>query len=632
MASTRQSPSAAALAISQAALPPGTFLTGITEAKLRAIFEELYLIQPHLPRTFNRLAWALDLCAIPATGRRFSALTPNRQQDLLNTWMQEMSPRGRMLGLLVLALKTFYFDQPELHQHYDVPHDKAPTVAEPEPRYMQMATPGWQMADDEDELEADVIVIGSGAAGAIVAKELAERGHAVLLVEEGRYFRRQHFTGQILQAMRDFYDWQLPKLTLGNTVIPVPAGRTVGGSTTINTATCFRPLDFVHERWVQQGLPELSQDAMAPFFEELEAALHIAPVPREYWGRHVEILSDWADAEGLSHGPIRRNAPDCDGQNVCDQGCPSGGKFSMDLSYVPMALRHGCMLLTETTMTRVLIRDRKVRGVELVSGGRRFQAAAPRVVLSCGTLRTPSILWEHDLGGREVGRHLTIHPSATVQARFDEKLRGFGVQVPSSHYIDEFKAEGMMLIAASLPLDIGAQPLQLAGHPLMEQMERYDRFGNWGVMIAETSKGRMRPLPGGQTLTTYNLNDTDVHRLHNGLAYICEMYFDAGAREVFPSVVGWPVIRDRLELARFRAARLKAGQLMMTAYHPLGTCRMGHDPRHSVVTPEYELRGVDGLSIVDGSVIPGPIGVNSQLTVMAFALRAAGILHRQLGG
>ena len=631
MAPTRQSPTAAALALSQAVLPPGSFLTGMTDAQLREIFEELYGISPRLPRLFNRTAGILDLCAIPSTGRRFSALTPSRQQDLLDAWMKEMNPRGRMLGLLVTVLKAFYFDGDELHRHFDVPHDKSPTVAEPEPRYMQMAMPGYEAADEE-ELEADVIVIGSGAAGAIVAKELAERGHAVLLVEEGKYFRRQNFTGQILQAMRDFYDWKLHKVTLGNTVIPVPAGRTVGGSTTINTATCFRPLDWVHERWVQNGMPELSQDAMAPFFEELEAALHIEPVPRELWGRHVELMSDWADSAGLSHAPIRRNAPDCDGQNVCDQGCPSGGKRSMDLSYIPMALRHGCMLLTETSMTRVLIRDRKVRGVELVSGGRRFQAAAPRVVLSCGSLRTPSVLWEHDLGGREVGRHLTIHPSATVQARFDEELRGFGVQVPSSHYIDEFKASGMMLIAASLPLDIGALPLQLAGRPLMEQMERYDRFGNWGVMIAETTKGRMRPLPGGSTLTTYFLNRNDVDRLHRGLAYVCGMYFDAGAREVFPSVAGWPVIRDRLELARFRAARLEAGQLMMTAYHPLGTCRMGPDPRHSVVTPEYELRDVEGLSIVDGSVIPGPIGVNSQLTVMAFALRAAGILHRQLGG
>ena len=630
MDSTPTAPSVAIRAIGQAILPPGSFLTGLTETHLTEIYQELHNIEPRLPRVVNRMADLLDLLAIPTTGSRFSKLPPSRKQDLVSGWCRETGPRGHMLGLLATVLKAFYFDQPELNDHFDVPYDRSPKTTEPEPRYMQQAVPGHEVADDGDELEADVIVVGSGAAGAIVAKELAEQGHAVLLVEEGKYHRRADFTGQVLQAMRDFYDWQFWKVALGNTVIPVPAGRTVGGSTTINTATCFRPLDWVHERWVDQGLPQLSKEAMAPYFDELEAALHIEPVPHEYWGRHVEIMSDLADARGLSHAPIRRNAPDCNGQNCCDQGCPSGGKYSMDLSYVPMALNHGAMLLTETSMTRVLIRDRKVRGVELSSGGRRFQAAAPRVVLCCGALRTPLVMWDHDLGGGEVGRHLTIHPSTTVSARLDEELRGFGELVPSSHFIDEFSAQGVMLISANLPLDFAAMPIQLAGRQLMEEMERYDRFGNWGVMIAETTKGRMRRLPGGKVLTSYFLNQADVDRLHRGLVYLCGMYFEAGARECFPSVVGWPSIRDRLELARFRSARLKAGQLMMSAYHPLGTCRMGQDPRHSVVTPDYEVRDVEGLSIVDGSVIPGPLGVNSQLTVMAFALRAAGILGKQL--
>ncbi len=631
MAQPSTLPSVATRAIGQALLPPGSFLTGLTDDQLLEIFGELEAIEPRLPRIFNRVADLLDLLAIPSTGGRFSGLAPSRQQDLVEQWCRSTGPRGRLMATMATVFKAFYFDQPELHDHFGVPYDRSPSTTEPEPRYMQQAIPGYEVAEEgDDELEADVIVVGSGAAGAIVAKELAERGHAVLLVEEGKYYRRADFTGQILQAMRDFYDWQFWKVTLGNTVIPVPAGRMVGGSTTINTATSFRPLDWVHERWVAGGLPELSRDAMAPYFEELEAALHIEPVPRQYWGRHVEIMSAQADARGLSHAPIKRNAPDCNGQNCCDQGCPSGGKYSMDLSYIPMALNHGAMLLTETSMTRVLIRDRKVRGVELTSGGKRFQAAAPRVVLCCGALRTPLVMWDHDLGGAEVGRHLTIHPSTTVSARFDESLRGFGELVPSSHFIDEFKAQGMMLISANLPLDFGAMPLQLAGRRLMKEMERYDRFGNWGVMIAETTKGRMRRLPGGKVLSLYNLNQPDVDRLHRGLAYLIDMYFEAGARECFPSVAGWPSIRDRLDLARFRSARLSAGQLMMTAYHPLGTCRMGRDPRHSVVTPDYEVREVEGLSIVDGGVIPGPIGVNSQLTVMAFALRAAGILHEQL--
>jgi choline dehydrogenase-like flavoprotein len=295
-----------------------------------------------------------------------------------------------------------------------------------------------------------------------------------------------------------------------------------------------------------------------------------------------------------------------------------------------MALRHVALLLTETKLERVVIRDGRVRGVELVSDGKRLQAAAPRVVLCCGSLATPLVLWRHDLGGPAVGRNLTIHPSGSVSARLDRRVDGHATVVPSSHHVDAFKDQRVMLISANLPLDMGAMPLQLVGRRLMAEMERYERFGSWGVLLAESARGRLVRLAGDRAVCSYSMTRDDVARMQWALATICELYLQAGAEACFPAVWGWPVIRNRLELEWFRAAKLRAGQLVMTAYHPLGTCRMGRDPASSVVDPDYRVRGVHGLSIVDGSVVPGPLGVNSQLTVMAFAHRAAGILQRQL--
>jgi hypothetical protein len=353
-------------------------------------------------------------------------------------------------------------------------------------------------------------------------------------------------------------------------------------------------------------------------------------VPDKLLGRHIELVRAAAEARGYSHAPIQRNAPDCDGQNCCDLGCPSGGKNSMDRTYVPMALRHGALLLTETRLTQVLIRHRRVRGVLLESGGRRFCAWARRVVLCCGAISTPQVLWRHDLGGPEVGRNLTIQPSLSVTARLREAVDGFGELVPSSYCIDQFRDDGIMLISANVPLDFGAVPLQLVGRALMEQMEAYQYLGTWGVLIAETSRGRLRRLPGGRAVMAYSLGRADVTRLQRYLSLLCELYFEAGAERLYPAVRGWPVLRDRIDLARFRAARLEAANLLMSAYHPTGTCVMGPDPAASVVGPDYAVRDVEGLSIADASVVPGPLGVNSQLTVMAFALRATEVLHRQL--
>jgi choline dehydrogenase-like flavoprotein len=623
-------PSPAAVALSAAILPPGSFLTGVGAAELTEIYAEMSRIWPAAPRLVERICRGLDLVALGWTGQRFARLQPPRREELVKRWHADATPLGRVTLLLASVLKLFYFGRAEIHEHFGVPHDKAPEHPEPEPDYMQQVRAGYELADEAEELEADVVVVGSGAAGAIVAKELAERNHAVLLVEQGRYFKRHHFTGQVLQAFRDFYLWDTENLAVGNVVIGVPTAKTVGGSTTINTATCFRPPSWVFRRWTASGLSDLSEERMAPYFEEVESALQVEPVPEKLWGRHVELMAGVADARGYSHGPMMRNAPDCDGQNCCDLGCPSGGKNSMDRAYVPMALRHGAMLLTETRLRRVLIRHRRVRGVELESGGRRFTVTARRVVLCCGTLTTPQILWDHDLGGKLVGRNLTIQPSLSVCARLAEEVFGFGDVVSSSHYIDEFKDDRAYLISANLPLDFAAMALQLVGRELIEQMEHQQYFGTWGVLIAETSKGRLRRLPGGRAIISYFLNRSDVAHLQRYLALLCELYLEAGARALFPAIKSWPVIRDRHDLERFRGARLSPLDLLMSAYHPTGTCIMGTDPATSVVDPDYELRGIEGLSIVDGSVVPGPIGVNSQLTVMAFARRAADILHEQL--
>jgi hypothetical protein len=621
-------PSAAAQAIAAAILPSGEFLRSPGRAALCEMYAELATIHPRAPRLLESLCAALDAVALVHTGRRLERLASERRTSLVERWYASSGGVSALVTAVAYMLKLTFFGRREIHDHFGVPHDKAPPVPEPAPPHMKQAVRGAELAGEA--LESDVVVVGSGAAGAIVAKELAQRGHAVLLVEAGRYFRRHHFSGQFLQASRDCYWWGLHNIALGNVLIPVPAGRTVGGSTTINTATCFRPPRWVFRRWVDDGLPELAEERLAPYFADVEATLQIAPVKRELWGRHVELMAAFLDRRGLRHAPIRRNAPECDGQNCCDMGCPSGGKLSLDLSYVPMALRHGALLLTETALRRVLIRDRRVRGVELESGGRRFQAAARRVVLACGALATPRVLWEHDLGGPAVGRNLTIHPAPSVSARFAEPLRGFGQLVPSSHFIDEFHDRGILLISANLPLDMGAMPLQLVGHELIDQMEHYDEFGTWGVLLAESGRGRLHRLPGGSAACSYFMPDADVERLQWALATICELYLEAGARACFPSVRGFPVVRDAADLDRFRRTRLRAGQLQMSAYHPLGTCRMGRDQKSSVVDPEHRLHGIEGLSIVDGSVIPGPIGVNSQLTVMAFARRAAEILARQL--
>jgi choline dehydrogenase-like flavoprotein len=119
--------------------------------------------------------------------------------------------------------------------------------------------------------------------------------------------------------------------------------------------------------------------------------------------------------------------------------------------------------------------------------------------------------------------------------------------------------------------------------------------------------------------------------MQRATAILCNVYLAAGARKVYPMIPGLEELSTVEEIRRLSAMRLGPSAFDVTAYHPLGTCRMGTDPATSVVGPDFETHEVERLFVADGSVLPGPLGVNPQLTIMAMALRAGEIIDSRLG-
>jgi choline dehydrogenase-like flavoprotein len=166
----------------------------------------------------------------------------------------------------------------------------------------------------------------------------------------------------------------------------------------------------------------------------------------------------------------------------------------------------------------------------------------------------------------------------------------------------------------------------------MELMEKYPYLAAFGFMIKDTSRGEVRAGVGGSPLMLYNLNREDLERMRRGAAILCEVFQAAGARRVLPLVAGHDEVSTREDLDRLRGARLRAGDFEVTAYHPLGTCRIGVDAASSCVGPDHEAHDVRGLYVCDGSAVPSSLGVNPQMTIMAMSLRAAEIIDARLGG
>ena len=619
-----------ALSLARAVVPPGQVFAGADDATVDRLEALLGGFGPVAVRGYAQLLRALDVMSRGARGAAFTRLDRDEAEDLLVRWTDAGPVRRGVQMALTTPVKLAYYDDPNVYERFESPW-RFTNAAEPA-RWKSQITSGAEI-DDDREVECDVVVVGTGAGGAVVAKELTDRGHAVVMLEEGEYHGREDFTGRGAENVQQFYRDRGATGSIGNTVIPIPMGRMVGGSTAINTGTCWRTPDWVLQRWVDEGLTELSPSQMGPYFDRVERELQVEVADERYLGGAARVIARGCDALGYSHRPLRRNAPGCDGSGICDYGCPTGAKRSTDVSYVPAALQRGAGLFTGVRCERILFdgAGRAVGVVGRATTGRAVTVRASATVLSCGTLLTPVVLQRHGLHRRlrHVGRNLSIHPATTVSALFDEEIRGYAA-IPQGYCVDEFQREGVLMMGASAPIDMAAGQFGFLGSKLVDVMEAYDRVASFGVMVEDRSRGRVRVGVAGRPLILYWLGRRERELLLRGTEALARIYFAAGATEVYPALAGHRVLRDTADLTRFAASHPAARDWLLMAFHPLGTCRMATSASAGVVGTDNQVFGVPNLYIADGSVVPSSLAVNPQVTIMAFATRAADLLAERL--
>ncbi|MBM4365734.1 MAG: hypothetical protein FJ102_05925 [Deltaproteobacteria bacterium] len=221
----------------------------------------------------------------------------------------------------------------------------------------------------------------------------------------------------------------------------------------------------------------------------------------------------------------------------------------------------------------------------------------------------------------QVGRNLSIHPATASMGVFDESVGAFA-SVPQGYGISEFHEEGLLFEGSSLPLEITAAMTPGLGPRWTALMDEAQHTLLFGFLVKDSSRGRVTVGRDGSPRIGYWLNRRDTERVQRGLALLARCFFAAGAREVVQPAMGHERLAGAADLERFRRARLAARHFDLTAYHPVGTCRMGRDPARSVVDEHAAVHDVHGLHVVDASIFAGSPGVNPQWTLMALALRA----------
>ena len=521
-------------------------------------------------------------------------------------------------------------------------------------------------------LEADVVVVGSGASGGVVARALAETGRSIVVLEAGPFVPEPEMPRAELDAFDRLYlDHGLTATADG--AVSILAGGAVGGGTTINWMTSIAAPDRVRSGWARaHGIdgfdgPEGDAD-FATLAAELSVTESVDPPPKD-----VALLRG-ARAVGLEAALTRRNAVDCRACGSCPFGCRAGAKQSGLRAHLAAACAAGARLVVDARVERVLIEAGRVAGVEATVGWeppsdraramgvppierRTVEVRARQVVLAAGATRTPVILERSGIEHGALGRYLLLQPVSVVAGIFPEPIemwKGPLQGARSLAFVDGVRGRNGYAIE-SAPGHPGLIGLALPWDGRDAYAALMTRVGHLAPFIAITrdgGTGRVRATSSGGVRIDYRLDGVGRTTLRHGLVTMARIARAAGATELIacgtpgaryaeptagssggrrgaPSGATSPGFEAYLQ----RLARFDFGPNRGSVFsaHQMGTARFGVDRRSHPCDPGGRVRGgsggrdavILGLYVADTSLFPTGLGLNPMMTTMALARRVS---------
>jgi choline dehydrogenase-like flavoprotein len=492
---------------------------------------------------------------------------------------------------------------------------------------------------DEAQLEADAVIVGTGAGGGVIAAALAQAGQRVLLLEMGGLFDESDFNQYELWAYQNLY-WRGGPNPTADLNVSLYAGSSFGGGTTINWTNCLRTKPWVREQWAREhGLEGLDT---ADFDRHLDAVwerLGVNDRCSHLNGTQARMQAG-AERLGWSFRTVSRNIDEScytpETAGFIGFGDQTGAKQSTAKTYLADALAHGAEVIVRCFAERILVEGGRAAGVEGryadPESGRsaRVTVRAPRVVVACGALESPALLLRSGIGGPAVGCNLRLHPCTATFAQYDEDMRAWW-GAPHAGLVDEFaNAEdgyGFLIEATQYATGTAASALPFASGERHKELLQDFRYGATFIgLVRDHGGGRVTIDEAGQAMPWYSLSDPlDVLNTHRALDAQVRLHVAAGARQIRALAAGMPIWRtgDDVDafVERLRRVPLRAGGFKLFAAHQMGTCRMGNDPQTSVANPYGELHDTPGVWIGDGSAFPTSSGTNPMITIMALAHR-----------
>ncbi len=609
-----------------------------------------------LKLAIRSLEWPPALLASGGRWGRFSRLDRPQREAVLLAWSRHPLGRIRTAFQVVKRLGLFlaYADPGEDEAGnpawprigYQLPEPVAPAPP------LLVPIPHETLTGDPVTLEADVVVVGSGAGGGVAAARFAEAGRSVLVVEAGPYLPEAAMPTLEARAMEQLY------LDRGTTAtadlaVTILAGTGLGGGTTINWTTAIAPPGWLRDEWEHEhGLDGFAGPETDAGLARLRAELDLRP-PSIIPAKDRVILSG-AAALGWEAAPTERNAGPCTDCGACGFGCRAGAKRSGGRAHLAAAVAAGARVLVDARVDRVDIMADRVIGVRgtLADGpgpGRPFRVAATHVVVAAGALRTPLLLQASGIGHPQLGRNLRLHPVVAVGAAMADRVEMWrgptqaarslefwrpgpvdpeGIGPAHGGFVIESAPPHPGLLASAFAWDGAANAARL--------MERAANLVPLIGIIRDHGGGRVRSTRHGHARIDFRLDRRDAGSARRALVEMARLARAAGADEVI-SVANRP-LRYRADagpaafagfLRSLAGTSTRPNHVALFSAHQMGSARAGADPLTHPCDPWGRVRSdpsgglVRGLMVADASLFPTASGVNPMLTVMALADRVA---------
>ena len=489
----------------------------------------------------------------------------------------------------------------------------------------------------------DVCIIGSGAAGSVLAKELVEAGKKVVLLERGGYYEGEDMNQRDIDMMTLL--WKNAGFQFDDNLrLAVAQGTCLGGSTIINDAVCFDPPERIKEEWSQMGV-NFTRNEWKSHTKKVNETLSVSAVTSEELNTNNLMLMHGAQQLQLKeHYVNHRNCVNCMQCGFCHYGCHYQTKQDVLVTYLHQALKKSdekIRIYCNCYVSKLDHKDGVINGVEGVfrdsqnNDTYRIRVNSKIVIVSGGAIASSKLLLANGIAQKTAGVGVCLHPAPFVIGDFDIEVKG-NQGIPMAYTIHDFGINrsddsqrkvfgfenGGEFLIESIFLPLLQFSMALPGNVFehSELLRRFNHLTMAGILIRDDNNGRVSLTTTNRASLRYNLSKKDLQTFANGVEVLAKLWFKLKAKRVIVSHRDQTILNDESEIGQIKEKIINdPDNLLLGSAHPQSGNKIGKDPKTSVVDSDCRVHGFTNLLCCDASVFPTALGANPQITIMVIA-------------